>query len=263
MRILLFSKYRQSARYVIEKCFYLILQKDTKLPCFRLGLAEKSGRTPKRGVHTAWNICLSPSGWVSSETRWWPRAYIVQWPWWHAAAWRDSNPIMLPCHLSGTTAWTTDMLRFITTSGTGGKGHLNQSLNRSGWTLSSCLALFTPQLFFWKENESSGDHQDVSLHRQVFQKGWSQEINKKTNPKPKKQPQKTKPPFKTLKTTRATQPQDLKKLPKKPQTTKTLYALYIPFVCAFHSLMLWVVSFISSSLSRRGYVLYCVRLHFF
>lgn len=59
----------------------------------------------------------------------------------------------------------------------------------------------------------SGDHQDVSLHRQVFQKGRYQEI-KKNKPKA--------PPFKTLKTTRAPQPQDLKKLLKKKGKKKSI-----------------------------------------
>lgn len=117
-------------------------------------------------------------GWVFSKIRWWPRAYVGQQPQWHIAGWKNSTLIVLPCHLWDTRASTSDTLHLITTLGMGGKGHLNQSLNPQGWTLSSCLALFIPQLFFWKENESSGD-QDVSLPRLVFQKRWLQEIEKK------------------------------------------------------------------------------------
>lgn len=64
--------------------------------------------------------------------------------------------------------------------GAGGKRHLNQILNPSAWNL---LLGFVNSSAVFFSNESSGNHQEVSLHSQVHQKVGSP---KKSKPKPQK-----------------------------------------------------------------------------
>lgn len=145
------------------------------MPCFRVGFAEKPGRTPGDEYKQHRAPACHPAGWVSSKARWWPRAYTVQWPRWHVAAWRDSNLVPLPCHLSGTTAseWHATLHNHLWYRGQRAPEPKSESIRVN---LSSCLALFLPQLFFWKENESQWRPPRC---RWVFQKGWSQEIKKR------------------------------------------------------------------------------------